>query len=118
MLDEPTLTRGFAQMGPGTPAYAAPEQLNNEKAQIDWRTDQFGLAVVLAECLTGHHPFQLPNTSLYDAIYAVTAKQPLPDSTASELTSLGFPSLVTALQPWPVGRFRKPSQFIEVLGRA
>ncbi|MGO4780240.1 serine/threonine protein kinase, partial [Lysobacter sp. 2RAB21] len=46
VLDQPSLTRDFVGFGPGTPAYAAPEQLNNEKQLIDWRTDQFGLAVV------------------------------------------------------------------------
>ena len=115
MLDEPTLTRAFMGMGPGTPAYAAPEQLNNEKALIGWRTDQFGLAVVLAECLTGHHPYMPAGGSLHDAIAAAAAKaQPQPWC-IDELRAFGFGCLEQALQPWPVSRYRKPDEFIAAL---
>ena len=115
MLDQPTLTHAFMAMGPGTPAYAAPEQLTNEKALIDWRTDQFDLAIVLAECLTGHHPFLETGRSLHDAIVAVSAKQEMPQSSRDELNALAFGCLTQALKPWPIARFRKPAQFIEAL---
>lgn len=115
MLDEPSLTRTFLGMGPGTPAYAAPEQLNNERAQIGWRTDQFGVAIVLAECLTGHHPFLPLRGTVYDAINAVATKQKLPTSTRDELVALGFDCLLQALEPWPVSRYRRPQEFIEAL---
>lgn len=115
MLDQPSLTRDFLGMGPGTPAYAAPEQLNNEKAQIDWRTDQFGLAVVLAECLLGRHPFSQPGQGIRDAITAVATKQPLPQRTVDELVAHGFPGLIPALHPWPISRHRRPADFIAAL---
>jgi serine/threonine protein kinase len=115
MLDQPTLTQAFLAMGPGTPAYAAPEQLTNEKALIDWRTDQFGLALVLAECLIGRHAFCEEGRTVHDAIVAVSARAALPESTVRELTATGFGCLVTALQPWPVSRYRRPAQFIEAL---
>lgn len=117
MLDQPTLTRAFVQMGPGTPAYAAPEQLNNEKAQIGWRTDQFGLAVTLAESLTGHHPFLPHGGSVDDAIVAVASKELPPPLALEELSALGFGCLSQALQPWPVSRYRKPDEFIAALKR-
>lgn len=115
MLDQPSLTRDFLGMGPGTPAYAAPEQLNNEKAQIDWRTDQFGLAVVLSECLIGRHPFALPGQGRLEAISAVASKRPLPPHSAEELIAHGFPGLVPALNPWPVARHRRPVDLIAAL---
>jgi len=115
MLDQPTLTHAFLAMGPGTPAYAAPEQLTNEKALIDWRTDQFDLAIVLAECLTGHHPYLEKGKSIQEAIVAVSAKQEMPPSTQAELVTLGFGCLVQALKPWPISRYRKPAQFIDAL---
>jgi serine/threonine protein kinase len=47
-LGEESLTKTWAGRGPGSPFFAAPEQLNNDKHLIDWRTDQFGLGVVLS----------------------------------------------------------------------
>lgn len=112
MLDQPSLTQAFAQMGPGTPAYAAPEQLTNDKALIDWRTDQFDLAIVLAECLLGHHPFLAPGQTIPEAIMAVAARHEMPAENAARLAALGFGALGTALKPWPIARFRKPSDFL------
>lgn len=115
MLDQPTLTQAFAQMGPGTPAYAAPEQLTNDKALIDWRTDQFDLAIVLAECLLGHHPFLVPGKTISEAIMAVAARHEMPAENVERLAVLGFGELGTALKPWPIARFRRPADFLESL---
>lgn len=116
MLDLPTLTRDFVGLGPGTPAYAAPEQLNNEKSLIDWRTDQFDLALVLGECVLDRHPFVAPGQTIHSAIANVAARYSLPDQSRLELEELGFGVLVQALSPWPVSRYRRPSDFIEALG--
>jgi serine/threonine protein kinase len=51
------LTLTHLQRGPGTPLYSAPEQLNNRRAEIDWRTDQFALGVVLSVAAFGFHPY-------------------------------------------------------------
>src|ERR1700690_962748 len=91
-LDLPTLTQHFLMAGPGTPAYAAPEQLNNDIALIDWRTDQFGLAVVLAECLVGHHPFA-PDGDIHDAVVLVASRATLPATTERALQESNFVSL-------------------------
>lgn len=117
MLDQPTLTHAFMQMGPGTPAYAAPEQLNNEKTLIDWRTDQFGLGLVLTECLLGHHPWAVSGKSIQDAILAVASRQDLPAASAQRLHELGFASLTHALKVWPIARYRRPTDFIDALKR-
>lgn len=117
MLDQPTLTHAFMQMGPGTPAYAAPEQLNNEKSLIDWRTDQFDLGLVLAECLLGHHPWAASGKSSHDAILTVASRQELPAASAQRLHDLGFASLTQALKVWPVARYRRPTDFIDALKR-
>jgi eukaryotic-like serine/threonine-protein kinase len=58
LLDADSLTHSLNARGPCTPVYAAPEQLKNRKAQIDARTDQFSLGIVLLQLLfTGRHPF-------------------------------------------------------------
>jgi len=115
MLDAPSLTADFAAMGPGTPAYAAPEQLTNEKLMIDWRTDQFGLSLVLAECLIGRHAFQMPQESVRDAISRVAGKGAVPAENAAVLSAAGFGSLLKALSPWPVNRYRRPEDFLAAL---
>jgi serine/threonine protein kinase len=58
LLDADSLTGTINARGPCTPNYASPEQLKNRKAQIDQRTDQFSLGIVLLQLLlSGRHPF-------------------------------------------------------------
>ncbi len=49
------LTRGSVVMG--TPAYMSPEQATGKIDEIDHRTDQFALACITWEMLTGRPPF-------------------------------------------------------------
>lgn len=44
--------------GPNTPGYAAPEQFQNKKDEIDSRADLFSVGVVAYELLTGINPFR------------------------------------------------------------
>lgn len=113
MLGEKSLTQEFMAQGPGTPMYASPEQLLNDKNSIDWRTDQFGLALVLAELLLGHHAYMSDDAGhVRDAISRVASRQPLPSPNRDRLLDLGFGCLVKALAPWPVERYRRPNDFL------
>ncbi len=56
-LDDCSLTKTLAAMGPGTPIYAAPEQLANQKSNISIRTDFFALGLMAFELLIKNHPF-------------------------------------------------------------
>jgi eukaryotic-like serine/threonine-protein kinase len=61
MLDKASLTHTAYHRGPATPAFAAPEQLTNNKAQIDHRADQFNIGLLLVMLLNGGlHPFAPP----------------------------------------------------------
>jgi hypothetical protein len=56
-LSQTTFTRLTAEGTiAGTPGYMAPEQL--EGLDVDARTDQFALGVVVAEMVLGHNPFE------------------------------------------------------------
>lgn len=116
LLNFTSLTQDFMNQGPGTPVYAAPEQLLNEKNLIDWRTDQFCLALVISELLLNHHAF---NDSLqqspHEAISRVMKREPLSEFTSNKLISLGFGCLTKALAPWPIGRYKNPDSFINAL---
>jgi serine/threonine-protein kinase len=58
LLDETSITLTWAPYGPRTPAYASPEQTENRKSQIDFRSDQFSLGIIFAQLvLNGEHPF-------------------------------------------------------------
>jgi serine/threonine-protein kinase len=57
ILGLPSLTKTEAIVGPHTPGYAAPEQFNNLKNDIDSRADLFSIGVVTYECLSGTNPF-------------------------------------------------------------
>lgn len=116
MLDETSLTQSFLGQGPGTPKYASPEQLLNEKASIDWRTDQFCLALVLSEQILGHHAFSIDSHSnIHDAITRVIGRQEVPILNQVLLRNMGFGCLIKAMSPWAVQRFRKPEDFINEL---
>jgi serine/threonine protein kinase len=45
----------------GTPQYMAPEQVEGRTAEVDGATDQFALAVIAYELLTGRNPFMAEN---------------------------------------------------------
>lgn len=114
VLDAPALTKEFLPVGPATPLYAAPEQLRNEIPLIDWRTDQFCLAVVLAECVMGAHPFA-PDGDPNAAVARVAARQGLSQQSTDRLAAAGFGCLARAMAPWPAQRYRAPQDLVTEL---
>jgi eukaryotic-like serine/threonine-protein kinase len=68
ILGAPSLTRTEAIAGPHTPGYAAPEQFNNLKSDVDSRADLFSIGVVTYECLSGKNPFRDGATSHLDIL--------------------------------------------------
>ncbi len=109
-LTDTSLTPSLAPLGPGTPFFAAPEQLNNEKHQIDWRADQFSLGIVLSYMLFGAHPYQQPGMADHEVVNWVAARQPLNASFAGRAAGVGLPVLIRMVSVWPVQRFRIPNQ--------
>jgi serine/threonine protein kinase len=108
-LSQSSLTKTWLPHGPGTPYYAAAEQLNNEKAMIDWRTDQFALGVVLTMCGLGRHPYELSGLNPFEVVERVARREaPSPDF-VQWATGSGLTSLVRMVSPWPVMRYRTPS---------
>ncbi|MBK7403339.1 MAG: tetratricopeptide repeat protein [Phycisphaerales bacterium] len=61
----------------GTPAFAAPEQLDGAPSEIDTRSDIYALGVVLYRALAGRLPFEQPTLgALVDAVRAGTTTMP------------------------------------------
>jgi serine/threonine protein kinase len=105
-LEASSLTQAFHMRGPGTPLYSAPEQLNNQKAMIDWRTDQFALGITLCEAMLGIHPFGAGSPA--QTVERIAALEKCNDTTAKQLIERGFKPLVKMLEPYPINRYRTP----------
>lgn len=93
----------------GTPAYMAPEQARGRSC-VDARTDQFALALILYEMLSGRAAFWCPGQSMPDTLHRVLTAEPEP---------LGVPGLDAALRralaKQPSERFPTLREFVEAV---
>jgi serine/threonine protein kinase len=112
-LGENSLTQTFHSMGPGTPYYAAPEQLRNEKYQIDWRTDQFSLGIVGSMCTLASHPYSLTGDTEIQTIERVIQRQGPRLQFSTEAKQAQLAPIATMVQPWSIRRFRLPEELID-----
>jgi len=109
------ITRGNRLMG--TPEYMAPEQV---LGIVGPATDQYALAIVAFEMLTGRVPFDRTNadTPLGVAMAHVHKPLPPPRSVNPALTAATERALLKALDKRPEQRYPSVSAFITVLGAA
>lgn len=112
-LSAQSLTQTSAWMGPGTPLFASPEQLNNEKSLIDARSDQFGLATALYYSVTGRHPYQDAHGDFNQAINSTSLRQGPSRVFTEWIVAAGLPVLSRMVAPWPINRFRFPEDLIK-----
>jgi len=115
-LNATSITQSFAMPGPGTPAYAAPEQLLNDKALIDWRTDQFGLGVTLSVAALGMHPYS-GDMDLDNGCFRIVAQKPHAEEFMEAANTNGLGLLIRMTEHWPIKRFARPADLIEAWQR-
>jgi serine/threonine protein kinase len=115
-LSDSSMTPTWAPRGPGTPFFSAPEQLNNQKNLIDWRTDQFALGIVMAYSVFSEHPYRVPGKSDRDLVDSVASRQLPADWFKDRAFSSGLISLPRMIAPWPIDRYRKPEQLQRAWG--
>lgn len=111
-LSKESLTMSWVSMGPGTPLYMAPEQLTNDKTLISWKTDQFSLGIMIAICLTGRHPFSMPDDTNVECLERVANHCPPSVWFQKLAASSGFEAVSKMIQPWPIRRFNTPEEIV------
>jgi serine/threonine-protein kinase len=114
--EQPSITEEGTSVG--TPLYMSPEQAFGE-GEVDHRSDQYSLATVLFELLTGRAPHEAPTK---EAILARRLVEPPPSlaSARPELAAALDPVLQRALARKPDDRYPSIREFVhafEVAGR-
>jgi serine/threonine protein kinase len=103
-----SLTKTWFIRGPGTPYFAPAEQLRNEKALIDWRSDQFSLGIVISLAAFGLHPYQDEGASLAETVERVAEREPQSARFLAAASQSSMPFLARMTSVWPIERFRTP----------
>jgi hypothetical protein len=99
----------------GTPHYMSPEQVQGQA--VDGRSDQFSLAVIAFEILTGEKPYT--GEHLTTVVYKIVAEEPVaPHRLNPSLGSAIESVLRKGLAKKPDGRFGNCTGFTEALERA
>ncbi len=97
----------------GTPAYMSPEQ--GTGSDIDGRSDEYSLACVVYEMLTGQPPFTGPNVQAIIARHSMAAVEP-PSIVRDTIPDTMEAALLRALAKVPADRFPTVMMFAEALG--
>lgn len=113
ILGADSLTRTGAIMGPHTLGYAAPEQFNNLKKEIDSRADIFSLGVVTYECITGKNPFREGSSNALEVLQKTETITPVQYTIKGD-TQSQFMALLGAM----MGKYpsRRPKTAEQALG--
>ena len=112
-LDKESLTATWAMQGPGSPFYAAPEQLSNSKQLIDHRTDQFGLGITLWYACTGMHPYcHTQEEAPLEVVERVATYGALSGEVVQQIQSKLAP-IEKMIGGWPIERFLTSQQLLE-----
>ena len=115
ILGADSLTRTGAMMGPHTPGYAAPEQFNNLKKEIDSRADIFSLGVVTYECITGKNPFREGSINALEVLQKTKTITPVQYSIKGDTQSQFMALLGAMMGKYPSRRPRTAKQAIDWL---
>lgn len=113
ILGADSLTRTGAFMGPHTPGYAAPEQFNNLKKEIDSRADIFSLGVVTYECITGKNPFREGSSNALEVLQKTETITPVQYVIKGDCQSQFMALLGTMMGKYPS---RRPKTAEQALG--
>lgn len=118
VLAMPSLTKTEAVLGPHTPGYAAPEQFNNVKKEIDSRADIFSVGVVTYECITGVNPFRNEAQNVLDVLNRTETITPISYQIPGDNQKLFMALLSSMMGKYPSRRPKNASQALDWLNAA
>jgi serine/threonine-protein kinase len=99
----------------GTPHYMSPEQVQGQP--VDGRSDQFSLAVIAFEMLTGEKPYT--GEHLTTVVYKIVAEEPMAPHRINPSLGGGIDSaLRKGLAKRPDARYATCTEFIDALEKA
>jgi serine/threonine protein kinase len=99
----------------GTPHYMSPEQVQGQ--HVDGRSDQFSLAVIAYEMLTGEKPYT--GEHLTTVVYKIVAEEPVLPRRLNPSLSTGIENVLRkALSKKPDARYRNCQEFVESMEKA
>ncbi len=99
----------------GTPHYMSPEQVQGQA--VDGRSDQFSLAVIAYEALTGEKPYT--GEHLTTVVYKIVTEEPPPPHRINPSLSGPIDTVIRkALAKKPDGRYRNCQEFVDALEKA
>jgi serine/threonine protein kinase len=99
----------------GTPHYMSPEQVQGQT--VDGRSDQFSLAVIAFEMLTGEKPYT--GEHLTTVVYKIVAEEPAAPHRINPSLSRDIESAIQkGLSKKPDDRFRNCQEFVSTLEKA
>ena len=115
VLDAQSLTPSYLMQGPGTPIFSSPEQLNNEKSLIDWKTDQFSLGIVLSYCFLGLHPFKKSHENNSHIVQRIANREDPVGEFVEKATNNGMNYIIKMISAWPHRRFQNPDELKQAI---
>ena len=99
----------------GTPHYMSPEQVQGQA--VDGRSDQFSLAVIAYEILTGEKPYT--GEHLTTVVYKIVAEEPAAPRRWNVTLSAAIENVLRqGLAKKPEARFRSCTEFVDALEKA
>ena len=99
----------------GTPHYMAPEQVQG--LAVDGRADQFSLAVIAFEMLTGEKPFT--GEQLTTVVYKIVAEEPVPAHRLNSTLNQGITNVLRrAMAKKADARYPNCQKFVDALEAA
>jgi serine/threonine protein kinase len=99
----------------GTPHYMSPEQVQGQT--VDGRSDQFSLAVIAFEMLTGEKPYT--GEHLTTVVYKIVAEEPPPPHRINSTLGAGIEAVLKkGLSKKPEARYESCTEFTTALEQA